>query len=398
MAAPRRRVGARSRSRPGKPVRVHLPQDGGPIRWEMMAGRGVRRADRAARQRAASPRGGAVLQEFETHEVFNQPPPLEGHNVFTADRVLCEAVAREGAPWATGDLEALGALAGQPATIELGRLANVNRPELRTFDRFGHRIDVVDYHPAYHELMSVAIGTRPARRAVVGSAPRGPCGARRQGRRLVPGRVRPRLPGVDDLLGGAGAPARAGLSQPTMGAGHHLDDLRPGRRTGSGQGRGHLRHGPHREAGRLGRPRQHDEGGPRPCRARRLPPHRPQVVLLGSDVRRLPHAGPGAGRAELLLGPPVVPGRVAEPDPDPATQGQAGRPVERVERDRAGRGLGPPGRRGGPRRPHHHRDGPAHPAGLRARGDGGDAPGPGPGHAGTPPTARRSAGPSSTSP
>jgi putative acyl-CoA dehydrogenase len=99
-----------------------------------------------------------VLQELETHEVFNQPPPLEGENVFTSDQVLGEAVAREGAGWASGALEELGALAGEPSTLELGRLANVNRPELRTFDRFGHRIDVVDYHPAYHELMRMAIG------------------------------------------------------------------------------------------------------------------------------------------------------------------------------------------------------------------------------------------------
>jgi putative acyl-CoA dehydrogenase len=101
-----------------------------------------------------------VLQEsqVETHEVFNQPPPLEGHNLFSSDRVLAEAVVREGAAWAPADLEALGALAGDPVTIELGRLANVHRPELRSFDRFGHRIDVVDYHPAYHELMGTAIG------------------------------------------------------------------------------------------------------------------------------------------------------------------------------------------------------------------------------------------------
>jgi putative acyl-CoA dehydrogenase len=99
-----------------------------------------------------------VLKDIETHEVFNQPPPLEGYNLFTSDRVLADAVNREGAPWARSDLETLGSLAGEPATLELGRLANVNRPELRTYDRFGHRIDVVDYHPAYHELMRTAIG------------------------------------------------------------------------------------------------------------------------------------------------------------------------------------------------------------------------------------------------
>jgi len=101
--------------------------------------------------------GGAVLSEVETHAVFNQPPPFEGRNFFTSDRVLGEALAREGAPWAVDELTALGAEAASPDTLELGRLANVNRPELRAFDRFGHRIDVVDYHPAYHELMRTAI-------------------------------------------------------------------------------------------------------------------------------------------------------------------------------------------------------------------------------------------------
>jgi putative acyl-CoA dehydrogenase len=99
-----------------------------------------------------------VLKDIETHEVFNQPPPLEGYNLFTSDRALADAASREGAPWARSDLDALGSLAGEPDTLELGRLANVNGPELRTYDRFGHRIDVVDYHPAYHELMRTAIG------------------------------------------------------------------------------------------------------------------------------------------------------------------------------------------------------------------------------------------------
>jgi putative acyl-CoA dehydrogenase len=100
---------------------------------------------------------GEVPTELETHDVFNQVPPLEGHNLFTSDRALREALDREGAPWAAADLESLGALAADPATIELGRLANVYRPELRTHDRFGHRIDVVDYHPAYHQLMGTAV-------------------------------------------------------------------------------------------------------------------------------------------------------------------------------------------------------------------------------------------------
>jgi putative acyl-CoA dehydrogenase len=92
-----------------------------------------------------------------THEVTNQPPPLEGYDVFAADAALLEAVEREGAGWAIDDLHALGRLAGSPEAIEWGFDANRHPPELRTHDRYGHRIDEVTYHPAYHELMQVAV-------------------------------------------------------------------------------------------------------------------------------------------------------------------------------------------------------------------------------------------------
>ncbi len=92
-----------------------------------------------------------------THEVTNQPPPLEGYDVFAGDAALTEAVEREGAGWAVDDLHALGRLAGSPEAIGWGFDANRHPPELRTHDRYGHRIDEVTYHPAYHELMQVAV-------------------------------------------------------------------------------------------------------------------------------------------------------------------------------------------------------------------------------------------------
>jgi len=95
---------------------------------------------------------------FRTHDVTNQPPPLEGHNPFLLDAALREALAREGAEWAEADLTALGELAGTPEAIEWGRLANENPPELQTHDRFGYRRDEVEYHPAYHHLMETAVG------------------------------------------------------------------------------------------------------------------------------------------------------------------------------------------------------------------------------------------------
>jgi putative acyl-CoA dehydrogenase len=98
------------------------------------------------------------MTTFETHEVFNQAPPLAGYDVFGADAPLRDAVVREGAEWARTELHDLGARAGSADAQDLGRQANGNPPVLHTHDRYGNRIDVVTYHPAYHELMTVAVG------------------------------------------------------------------------------------------------------------------------------------------------------------------------------------------------------------------------------------------------
>jgi putative acyl-CoA dehydrogenase len=91
-----------------------------------------------------------------THEVVNQPPPLEGYNLFTTDRALGDALERAGAAWARERATALGALlGGEP--LEWGRLANANEPVLRSFDRFGHRIDEIEFHPAWHDLMRTSV-------------------------------------------------------------------------------------------------------------------------------------------------------------------------------------------------------------------------------------------------
>jgi len=95
---------------------------------------------------------------FDTHEVVNQPPPLSGYDVFGGDAALSEALAREGAGWAVDELHALGRQAGSEVAQELGRRANENPPVLVTHDRYGNRVDRVRYHPAYHELMTAAVG------------------------------------------------------------------------------------------------------------------------------------------------------------------------------------------------------------------------------------------------
>jgi putative acyl-CoA dehydrogenase len=92
-----------------------------------------------------------------THEVTNQPPPLEGYDLFATDRALREGLAREGADWAGERVGAFGRALGDPRTLELGRQANRHPPELRTHDRFGRRIDEVEFHPAWHEVMRLAM-------------------------------------------------------------------------------------------------------------------------------------------------------------------------------------------------------------------------------------------------
>jgi putative acyl-CoA dehydrogenase len=94
---------------------------------------------------------------FGNHEVANQPPPLVDYNVFAADQVLGEAVRREGADWAEDRIATVGRIAGSEHVQALGALANENPPRLKTHDRYGNRVDTVDFHPAWHELMALAV-------------------------------------------------------------------------------------------------------------------------------------------------------------------------------------------------------------------------------------------------
>ena len=88
----------------------------------------------------------------------NQPPPLVDYNLFESDAPLRESLEREGASWAQDMVHELGRLAGTQQAIDWGFQANANPPRLRTHDRFGDRIDEVELHPAWHELMTVAVG------------------------------------------------------------------------------------------------------------------------------------------------------------------------------------------------------------------------------------------------
>jgi putative acyl-CoA dehydrogenase len=92
------------------------------------------------------------------HEVRNQPPPLVDYNLFTSDRSLREAVSREGGGWACSTLEELGRRLGTAEVMEWAALANENPPVLHTHDRYGRRRDEVQFHPAWHSLMGLAVG------------------------------------------------------------------------------------------------------------------------------------------------------------------------------------------------------------------------------------------------
>jgi len=91
---------------------------------------------------------------FATHEVFNQSPPFEDVDLFAVDQPLMAAVAANGGGQAAKELSDFGRHWGSAAMAERGRLVNENTPKLRTFDARGNRRDVVEFHPAYHELMA----------------------------------------------------------------------------------------------------------------------------------------------------------------------------------------------------------------------------------------------------
>ncbi|WP_028636809.1 acyl-CoA dehydrogenase family protein [Nocardioides sp. URHA0032] len=94
----------------------------------------------------------------EIRVATNQAPPLVGHNIITGDASLVEAITRHASADLVEDLAVVGAEAGTPEAREHGMLANEHHPELVPYDRYGHRIDEVAFHPSWHWLMQRAIG------------------------------------------------------------------------------------------------------------------------------------------------------------------------------------------------------------------------------------------------
>jgi putative acyl-CoA dehydrogenase len=94
-----------------------------------------------------------------THEIFNQPTPLENYNLFTGNQALRDALKFNAPRMDTAPLLALGQTLGSAGMQTHARLANTHTPELLTHDRFGRRVDQVEFHPSYHALMELATAT-----------------------------------------------------------------------------------------------------------------------------------------------------------------------------------------------------------------------------------------------
>lgn len=98
-----------------------------------------------------------------THTVTNQPPPLVGYDVYAADTALVEGVARHVVPELREEVDRelgeLGRVAGSAQARGWAEAADTNPPVLRTHDRYGHRIDEVEFHPAWHRLLGRAVSS-----------------------------------------------------------------------------------------------------------------------------------------------------------------------------------------------------------------------------------------------
>jgi putative acyl-CoA dehydrogenase len=168
-----------------------------------------------------------------THEVTNQPPPLAPYDA-SHDAALLEGLRREGADWAEDDVRRLGVLAGGVEAQEWAEQANRHEPVLRTHDRYGNRIDEVEFHPSWHHLMRTAVAeglgasvwaearagghvARSARTLVWGHTDAGhlcPMSMTYAVVRLGPHRRRAPLPHVDDLRRRADPASPAGAGRP----------------------------------------------------------------------------------------------------------------------------------------------------------------------------------------
>ena len=273
-----------------------------------------------------------------THEVINQPFELTDYDLYSGDPALKEAVAREGAGWAQGGLEAFGKRAGTSEYLELGPLANKNPPELDTHDRYGRRVDLVRFHPSYHALMKTAIEegihsspwTDPREGAHVARAARFYMQSQVEAGHGCPITMTfaavPCLKLEPDLASMWLPKITARVYDPRNVPADEKEGLTIGMAMTEKQGGSDVRANTTRAIPRRRR-------GP----GTGLRTRRPQVLRLGPDVRRLPRAGAGAGRPHLLPRAALALGRNQEPAADCPPEAQDGQRLQRLERDGASR-------------------------------------------------------------
>jgi putative acyl-CoA dehydrogenase len=191
------------------------------------------------------------IDRLDTHDVFNQVPPFENRNLFTGDRALVDAVNSAGAGEHGARLAAIGQCCGSAEVIEWGVEANRQTPVLETYDRYGHRVDEVRFHPAYHDLMRLGLDSGFAASAWDGSA---------RGHTLHAAILF--LTGQADS--GTSCPMTMTYAAvPALRAEQAVADvwvprIAAGLSSGGGESGRHDRHGDDRKAGRQRRARQHD--------------------------------------------------------------------------------------------------------------------------------------------
>jgi len=113
--------------------------------------------ERASEQVAADTFVQAPGDRFRTHQVANQVPPLDGYDPLACDPAVADALSREGAEYALPHIREVAQVVGSAEGREHARLANEHKPQLRTHDRYGNRIDEVEFHPSWHWLMDVSV-------------------------------------------------------------------------------------------------------------------------------------------------------------------------------------------------------------------------------------------------
>jgi len=113
--------------------------------------------ERASEQVAADTFVQAPGDRFRTHQVANQVPPLDGYDPLACDPAVADALSREGAEYALPHIREVAQVVGSAEGREHARLANEHKPQLRTHDRYGNRIDEVEFHASWHWLMDVSV-------------------------------------------------------------------------------------------------------------------------------------------------------------------------------------------------------------------------------------------------